>query len=152
MEKARKLAHEAPNQYLVILVLTDGGLQDYPETCDILVQCGRLPLSIIMVGIGKGDFALMHNIDDNNMLMTDGKGQRTERDLVTFVDFSKCNYNAGLLAHEVMKELPGQIVSYCKLVGLRPENMVMPYRPAELSLPPSRIGGGMVMSTRSFIA
>ena len=99
MERARKFSHEAPNKYLIMLVLTDGGLQDYPEVCDLLIQCGRLPLSVIMVGIGNGDFSLLRSIDDNTMLMTDGKGQRTERDLVTFVNFSQCNYNASLLAH-----------------------------------------------------
>ena len=105
-----------------------------------------------MVGIGQGDFALMNSIDDNNMLMTDGNGQRTERDLVTFVNFAKCNYNAGLLAHEVMKELPGQIVDYCRLVGLRPENMMLQYKMMEPPLTPTRIGGGMLMSTRSYIS
>lgn len=151
MEKAKRNAREAPNRYLVLLVLTDGGMQDFVETCDILIKCGRLPLSVIMVGIGNNDFSFLHRLDDNDMLMTNGSGQRTERDLVTFVNFAKCNYSAGLLAYEVMKELPRQIVDYCRLVGLSPEDMHVQTRFPERPPSPSRIGGTMLMSTRSHL-
>lgn len=42
-------------------------------------------MSVIIVGIGEGDFKIMHELDDDNMEMVDSKGQRTERDLVQFV-------------------------------------------------------------------
>jgi hypothetical protein len=150
IERAKKIILEQPNHYLVLLVLTDGGLQDYPQTCDLLIQCSRLPLSVIIVGIGSGDFGLMHNIDDNRMLMTDKFGRRTERDLVTFVELAKCNYNPGLLAHEVMKELPRQITEYCRLVGLKPEDMRIHWNRLNTRDHKShKIGGSLLASVRS---
>ena len=52
---------------------------------DLLVKCGRLPLSVIIVGIGNGDWGLMHQLDDDDCNMTDFQGNKTQRDLVQFV-------------------------------------------------------------------
>lgn len=52
---------------------------------DLLVKCGRLPLSVVIVGIGNGPWDIMHTLDDNDCQMTDFQGRKTERDLVQFV-------------------------------------------------------------------
>lgn len=50
------------------------------------MKCGKLPLSIIIVGIGEeGDWGIMHRLDDDECLMVDKEGNRTTRDLVQFV-------------------------------------------------------------------
>jgi len=36
------------------------------EVIDLLINCNRVPMSIIIVGIGEGDFGLMHELDDDN--------------------------------------------------------------------------------------
>ena len=49
--------------YMVLLILTDGMIHDKDEVKDLLVKCGRLPLSLIIIGIGKGgedDWVAMH--------------------------------------------------------------------------------------------
>lgn len=54
-----------------------------------MVKCGRLPLSVIIIGIGNGDdWSAMHELDDDDCQMTDLQGNKTERDLVQFVVFS----------------------------------------------------------------
>jgi len=73
---------------MVLLILTDGQINDFEEVTDLLVKCGRLPLSVIIIGIGPGDkryWQSMHDLDDNQLQMIDSKGNRSERDLVTFV-------------------------------------------------------------------
>ena len=70
---------------MILFILTDGQIHDRQEVFDLLVQCNRIPMSVIIVGIGEGDFKIMHELDDDNMEMVDSKGQRTERDLVQFV-------------------------------------------------------------------
>ena len=39
---------------MILLILTNGVIHDKEEVKDLLVKCGKLPLSIIIVGIGKG--------------------------------------------------------------------------------------------------
>lgn len=64
----------------------------------------------------------MHELDDDDCQMTDRNGNRTQRDLVQFVEFSKHNNNGVELAREVLEELPRQVEEYHALVGLTPED------------------------------
>lgn len=46
---------------MILLILTDGIIHDIEEVKDLLVKCGRLPLSIVIVGIGNNeDWSLMN--------------------------------------------------------------------------------------------
>jgi len=48
-------------EYMILLILTDGVIHDKDEVKDLLVKCGKLPLSIIIIGIGNGDdWSAMH--------------------------------------------------------------------------------------------
>jgi hypothetical protein len=68
---------------MILLILTDGVIHDKPEVKDLLVKCGRLPLSVIIIGIGEqGEY-----VDDDSAQMTDSLGNRAERDLVQFAAF-----------------------------------------------------------------
>ena len=56
--------------------------------------------------------------------MTDVSGNKTERDLVQFVEFAKYGNNGEKLAKDVFFELPRQVEDYHKLVGLSPGDYV----------------------------
>ena len=45
--------------YHILLILTDGEIHDMPATKDLVVECSKYPLSIIIVGIGNADFGNM---------------------------------------------------------------------------------------------
>jgi hypothetical protein len=95
---------------MILLILTDGVIHDKEEVKDLLVKCGRLPLSVIIIGIGNGDdWEAMKELDDDDCQMTDMQGNKTERDLVQFVVFSEHNNNGVELAREVLEELPRQV-------------------------------------------
>lgn len=120
MRKARQLKANG-NQYMILLILTDGDIMDEVEVCDLLIECSRLPLSIVIVGIGDGDFDIMERIDDDEMRMTSSTGVKTERDLVQFVPFRNFLNNGVELAKEVLAELPRQVVEYHALCRLAPQ-------------------------------
>lgn len=50
-------------QYLVLLLLTDGVLSDMADTIDALVRSSKLPMSVIIVGVGQADFTDMNTLD-----------------------------------------------------------------------------------------
>ena len=50
-------------QYFVLLLLTDGVLSDMGDTKAALVQASKLPMSVIIVGVGQADFSDMHELD-----------------------------------------------------------------------------------------
>lgn len=46
-------------KYYILLLITDGIINDMQKTIDEIVRASRLPLSIIIVGVGKEDFSSM---------------------------------------------------------------------------------------------
>ena len=103
---------------MILFILTDGEIHDKAEVIDLLIECNKLPISLIIVGIGNGDFSIMHQLDDDDCQMVDSKGNRTERDLVQFVEFKKFKRNGVELAREVLFELPRQVEEYFELMGI----------------------------------
>lgn len=41
--------------YYVLLIITDGQINDFQDTVDLIVKAASLPLSILFVGVGDGD-------------------------------------------------------------------------------------------------
>ena len=40
--------------YYVLVIVTDGKLNDYDETVELIIRASSLPLSILFVGVGDG--------------------------------------------------------------------------------------------------
>lgn len=109
--------------YHTLLILTDGAIHDMKETRDLIVEASHLPLSIIIVGIGNADFSNMVELDGDEVRLRNSMGQPAVRDIVQFVEFKgyKTSTDLGLLAEEVLKEVPEQIVGYMVMKGIKPE-------------------------------
>ncbi|KAH0626159.1 hypothetical protein JD844_000960 [Phrynosoma platyrhinos] len=101
-------------KYRVLLVLTDGVVSDMPEACDAVVRASRLPLSIIIVGIGNADFSDMRELNGDRGMLESDEG-RAVRDIVQFVPAPP---NA--LAKYVLAEVPKQVVEYYASKGIAP--------------------------------
>jgi hypothetical protein len=56
------------------------------KTIDLVCQAAYLPLSIIIVGVGKADFNNMQKLDGDSGLYN-SQGKKAERDVVQFVPF-----------------------------------------------------------------
>lgn len=107
------------NQYYILMILTDGQINDMEPTVKAIVDSSHLPLSVIIIGIGKADFANMNTLDGDEGLW-DVTGRKAKRDLVQFVEFNKFEGDGTALAANVLEELPRQVVEYMKLVGKEP--------------------------------
>lgn len=60
---------------------------------DQIIECCGLPISLIIVGVGNGDFGIMDELDDDDCNLVDSHGKKTTRDLVQFVEFKKFKNN-----------------------------------------------------------
>ena len=98
--------------YNILMILTDGIIDDMDETVDSLVEASFLPISVIIIGIGDADFTNMDILDADDEPLVDRNGRKSDRDLVQFVPFKKFSYNGQLLAQEVLEEIPRQVVEY----------------------------------------
>lgn len=76
-----------PQQYFILLIITDGVISDMDETRHAVVQASKLPMSIIIVGVGNADFAAMEFLDGDSRVLHSYTGEEAVRDIVQFVPF-----------------------------------------------------------------
>jgi len=124
IKAANQTAHHSFQEsrtYTILLIITDGIINDMPDTIDAIVEAGRLPLSIIIVGVGGADFSAMDVLDADDEPLVSSKGEKMCRDLVQFVPFSRfANQHPSALAAAVLDEVPRQLVEWAELNGIRP--------------------------------
>ncbi|KAM7401880.1 hypothetical protein PAMP_017157 [Pampus punctatissimus] len=100
------------SQYFVLLIITDGVISDMAQTKEAIVNGAKLPMSIIIVGVGQAEF--------------DGM-------FVPFRDYMDRTGNHVLsmarLAKDVLAEIPDQFISYMKSRGIKPNPAPPPYTP-----------------------
>jgi len=115
------LRHELIMNYNILMILTDGQITDMDNTVDALVEASFLPISVIIVGIGNGDFGNMGILDADDNPLYDKNGRKANRDLVQFVPFSQFKNDPPKLAEKVLEEIPRQVIEYYKYKGIQPK-------------------------------
>lgn len=108
--------------YTIMLMITDGQINDFHETVGVIVEASQYPMSIIVIGVGAADFSGMEGLDSDAELLTDSRtGRKAKRDIVQFVPFRNFANNPVLLAEEVLRELPAQVDQFYQLINISPE-------------------------------
>ena len=111
-------------KYHILMILTDGMIDDIDNTIEELVEGSFLPLSVIIIGVGNADFSSMVQLDADENPLINSRGVRAARDLVQFVPFLKYEKNPELLADEVLAEIPRQLIEYYEQNNLDPLKLV----------------------------
>uniref|UniRef100_S4RZ03 Copine C-terminal domain-containing protein n=1 Tax=Petromyzon marinus TaxID=7757 RepID=S4RZ03_PETMA len=98
-------------QYFVLLIVTDGEITDMAETRAAIVAASRLPLSLIIVGVGAADFTAMEVLDgDGGGPLRTVAGEPATRDIVQFVPYKQFKQMPKeALARAVLAEIPQQL-------------------------------------------
>ncbi|VDO72316.1 unnamed protein product [Haemonchus placei] len=99
------------------------------ESINPISGASSLPLSIIIVGVGNDEFENMNELDSDSHLLTHA-GRTAHRDIVQFVPLrnflregctgAESERVMGLLAKEVLAEVPLQLTSYMKMRNIVP--------------------------------
>ena len=111
-------------KYHILMILTDGMIDDIDNTIEELVEGSFLPLSVIIIGIGNADFSNMVQLDADDHPLINSRGVIAARDLVQFVPFLKYEKNHELLTDEVLAEIPRQLIEYYEQNNLDPFKLV----------------------------
>ncbi|XP_041047885.1 copine-2 [Carcharodon carcharias] len=120
---SQAIQQQVAAQYFILLIITDGVISDMDETRHAIVQAAKLPMSIIIIGVGNADFAAMEFLDGDNRVLRSYTGEEATRDIVQFVPFREFrNAPKETLAKSVLAELPQQVVQYFKQRNLPPVN------------------------------
>ncbi|ORY06425.1 Copine-domain-containing protein [Basidiobolus meristosporus CBS 931.73] len=98
--------------YHVLLIITDGNIDDMENTIGSIIRASELPLSIIIAGVGFNDFTNMEVLDSDEKILT-LNGQTAKRDIVQFVPLNQFQgLNSHKLTRAVLTEIPDQFMEY----------------------------------------
>ncbi|XP_062420287.1 copine Va isoform X2 [Pungitius pungitius] len=125
------------SQYFVLLIITDGVISDMAQTKEAIVNAAKLPMSIIIVGVGQAEFDAMVELDGDDIRIS-SRGKMAERDIVQFVPFRDYMDRTGnhvlsmaRLAKDVLAEIPEQLISSMKSRGIKPNPVPPAHSPGE---------------------
>jgi hypothetical protein len=117
---SRATCTSSSQKYTVLLILTDGTINDMEETKTALIAASHKPMSVIIVGIGNADFSDMKVLDGDKKALTYG-GQTAVRDIVQFVTYNEAAVRgASVLAQQVLAEVPDQLLQHMERAGILP--------------------------------
>mmetsp|Transcript_16283 Transcript_16283/g.16215 ORF Transcript_16283/g.16215 Transcript_16283/m.16215 type:complete len:267 (+) Transcript_16283:818-1618(+) len=108
--------------YTIVILVTDGDIDDLPQTVELLQEASKYPISVIVVGVGDADFSNMNSLDsDTGLLRANKQSDPTMRDLVQFVPYRQLMSTPQILSDKILEELPEQFETYMRNAGIKPE-------------------------------
>ena len=111
-------------KYHILLLITDGIINDFDETVDQIIRASSLPISIIIVGVGDEDFSEMIELDaDYRPLFSKRLNRKQNRDIVQFVPFKEYKDNLKELAKATLNEVPKQLTSFMASQLIKPKHL-----------------------------
>lgn len=113
--------------YFVLLIITDGIISDIKHTINAIIDASKLPISIIIVGVGEADFGAMDDLDADDCRLS-SNGRTADRDIVQFVPLNSFLTGQHVrsqadLAKAVLAEIPDQMTSYFLSKGYKPNRV-----------------------------
>ena len=109
--------------YTILLIITDGVINDMRQSSDLIVESSTLPLSIVIVGVGGADFTDMETLDADDIPLVHSRTlKHMKNDIVQFVPLREVKENSSHfnLAKEVLAEVPGQVTKYMSDYKIEP--------------------------------
>jgi E3 ubiquitin-protein ligase RGLG len=131
--------------YHILLIIADGTMDDYKETCEAILEASNYPLSIVIIGVGDGEtwnksgnrWETMKKLDDDLHKFKDEDGNSIQKfDNVQFVDYNKVmlegKNNPNYFALHALMEIPIQYkrIKELGLLRSRPSRISVASAPA----------------------
>ena len=124
MKRAEGSHINATNQqYHVLVVLTNGEIEDVRNTINTTVRASIQPLSIILVVLNRDNFAKIKALESSAESPLYSEDLDDFADNVHIVEFEDFVQDQQLLSAKTLAKVPNQVVSFFKGQGIDP----MPY-------------------------
>jgi hypothetical protein len=107
--------------YSIMVLMTDGMINDLPEAKNAIVELSYHPCSLIIVGVGSNiDWGKFEQFLKAGGSIKNANGQIGMREILEFVPFNKLKGN---LSEDVLKKVPLEFMTYMEKTGVVPKPM-----------------------------
>jgi len=120
IERAMHLSQSTGAYSILIILCCDGAISDITEVMEKVSQASFVPLSIVFVGIGDGDFRSLAEMNFESASLLAPSGNEFMRDVSSVVTLSSHNEDKEQGVHKVLEKVPSQIVQYNILNNILP--------------------------------
>nr|XP_041576187.1 LOW QUALITY PROTEIN: copine-3-like [Taeniopygia guttata] len=102
------------NQYFILVIITGGEITDLDQTRQAIVNASKLPMSIIIVGVGEANFKVMEFLNGDSSVLKPVTGEPAAWDYMMsnlpYQQFRNAPQEA--LSQMVLAEVPKPLMSY----------------------------------------
>lgn len=100
------------NNYHILLIISDGFFEDMEQIVDAILESSKLPLSIIIIGVGMVVINDMKRLNGEYGKLISSKGEVLEKDIIQYVHYNDYADNIQKLTDDVLRNIPNQISDY----------------------------------------
>ena len=101
-------------RYHILVIISDGEIDDLKSTIDSIIESSKYPLSIIIIGVGDIVCDDMKTLNGENGKLISSDGEILKKDIVQYVHFNDYADDMNKLADAVLKYIPDQVSDYYK--------------------------------------
>ena len=104
----------------LFLVFTNNDITNEKQLINELIISSTLPISVIIVGLGKGPFTKLENMDTNFVNLSDYEGKKAKRKCIKFISFNKCLKNLQNTVKNSLSNIPDEMIEYLTFKNIVP--------------------------------
>ena len=109
-------------EYNVLLLFANNDITNEKEFYNEIILSSDLPISVVVIGLGKGPFTKLENAENNFMKLTDSDGNKAKRKNFKFISFNKQGKNYQKTVKNSLIDIPDQMIEYLILKNINPSN------------------------------
>ena len=108
------------NEYNILLLFVNNDIFDEKEFVKDLISSSSLPISLVVVGLGKGPFTKLENIEQQFLTIKDDEGNKPQRKCFRFISFNKNSKNFQSTTKNSLFDIPEEMVEYLGIKNIEP--------------------------------
>ena len=106
--------------YNILLIFANNDITDEKEFVKNAIFTSTLPISIIVVGLGKGPYTKIENIEQNFLNLVDDEGNKPQRKCIKFISFNKQQKNVQSTVKNSLIDIPEEMIEYLGIKNIEP--------------------------------
>ena len=109
-------------EYNVLLLFANNDINNEKEFYNEFILSSDLPISLVIIGLGKGPFTKLENVEKNFWNITDNSGNKAKRKNIKFISFNSLGKNYQRTVKNSLVDIPDQMTEYLILKNIKPSN------------------------------